>query len=38
MAYSEDKKHKKRLVNFVGTLSTERLKEIKQALLIHLGD
>lgn len=29
---------KKRLVNFVGTLSTERVKEVKQALLIHLGD
>ncbi|GAH30427.1 unnamed protein product, partial [marine sediment metagenome] len=28
---------KKRLVNFVGTLSSERLKDIEQALLIHLG-
>jgi len=28
---------KKRLVNLVGALSAERLKEIKQALLIHLG-
>ena len=29
---------KKRLIDFVGTLSTERLKEIKQALLIHFGN
>ena len=29
---------KKRLVNLVGALSAERLKEIKQALLIHLGN
>jgi len=28
---------KKRLVNLMGALSAERLKEIKQALLIHLG-
>ncbi|MCK4618261.1 type II toxin-antitoxin system PemK/MazF family toxin [Candidatus Aerophobetes bacterium] len=28
---------KKRLVNFMGTLSSERLKDIEQALLIHLG-
>lgn len=28
---------KKRLVNFLGTLSSERLKDIEQALLIHLG-
>lgn len=28
---------KKRLVNFVGTLSSEGLKDIEQALLIHLG-
>jgi len=28
---------KKRLVNLVGALSAERLKKIKQALLIHLG-
>jgi len=28
---------KKRLVNLVGALSAERLKEIKEALLIHLG-
>jgi len=28
---------KKRLVNLVGALSAERLKEIKQALLTHLG-
>jgi mRNA interferase MazF len=28
---------KKRLVNFVGTLSSEKLKEIEKALRIHLG-
>ncbi len=28
---------KKRLANFVGSLSSERLKDIEQALLIHLG-
>lgn len=28
---------KKRLVNLVGALSSERLEEIKQALLIHLS-
>lgn len=28
---------KKRLVNLVGALPSERLEEIKQALLIHLG-
>ncbi len=30
MAYSEDRKRKKRLVNFGGTLSTESPKEMKQ--------
>lgn len=28
---------KKRLANFVGSLSSERLKDVEQALLIHLG-
>jgi len=28
---------KKRLIKIVGTISKERLKEVEQALLIHLG-
>jgi len=28
---------RKRLANFVGSLSSERLKDVEQALLIHLG-
>ena len=28
---------KKRLANFVGSLSSERLKDVEQAFLIHLG-